>query len=135
MALPLDAAEEGLMRSILRLYPEKDVASVYVSRLFASLDAERAKVAALERERDAAFARGRIEGIEEAAKAAGSSAWKHEGDDAYSRGMDRGAVQQVRACVEAIRALLPSPAAPEKETMAEAEQQLRPRRPTGEARR
>lgn len=46
-----------------------------------------------------------------AAEAAGFAAWKHEGDDAYSRGMDAGATHQVRACVDAIRAL-PLPAAP-----------------------
>lgn len=52
----------------------------------------------------------RADGIEAAATAASFAAWKHEGEDAYSQGMDAGARHQVKACVEAIRAL--SPASP-----------------------
>lgn len=59
--------------------------------------------------RAAAYRAGAEAMREECAKAAGFAAWKHEGDDAYSRGMDAGAVQQVRACVDSIRAL-PLPA-------------------------
>jgi hypothetical protein len=57
----------------------------------------------------AAFRAGAAEMREKMAEAAGFAAWKHEGDDAYSRGMDAGAAQQVRACIDAIRAL-PLPA-------------------------
>ena len=60
------------------------------------------------RERDearAALASARAEALEEAATAATRAAWKHEGDDDYSRGMDRGAREQVEACAAAIRAL------------------------------
>jgi hypothetical protein len=38
-----------------------------------------------------------------------NSAWKHEGDDAYSAGLDRGAREQVKASVAAIDALSPNP--------------------------
>lgn len=51
-------------------------------------------------------------GVEAAAQAAGFSAWKHEGNDAYSRGLDAGAIHQVHECVRAIRAL-PKPEAPD----------------------
>jgi hypothetical protein len=54
---------------------------------------------------DAVAAVVRAETIEECALAAGQAAWKHEGDDAYSRGKDDGAVHQVQECVKAIRAL------------------------------
>lgn len=53
----------------------------------------------------AALANARAEALEEAATAATRAAWKHEGDDDYSRGMDRGAREQVEACAAAIRAL------------------------------
>jgi hypothetical protein len=49
--------------------------------------------------------RGRIKGLREAEKAASESCWKHAGEDAYSRGMDAGAIHQAKACVEAIREL------------------------------
>lgn len=50
--------------------------------------------------------------LEEAAQAAGLAAWKHVGDDGYSQGMDAGARHQVKACVEAIRALQSHPPSP-----------------------
>lgn len=53
----------------------------------------------------------RADGIEAAATAASFAAWKHAGEDAYSQGMDAGARHQVKACVEAIRALSPAPEA------------------------
>lgn len=45
-------------------------------------------------------------GMEAALEVAGRAAWKHEGNDAYSQGMDRGAWEQVKACVAAIRAAI-----------------------------
>lgn len=53
---------------------------------------------------------GERRGLERAAEAAGFAAWKHEGDDDFSRGMDKGAREQVQACVAAIRALKGEPA-------------------------
>ncbi len=50
-------------------------------------------------------AEGRVAGLREAAEIAGLNAWKHAGEDEYSRGMDAGAVHQVKACCDAIRAL------------------------------
>lgn len=50
-------------------------------------------------------AEGRVAGLREAADIAGLNAWKHAGEDDYSRGMDAGAYHQVRACCDAIRAL------------------------------
>lgn len=52
--------------------------------------------------------------LEEHIRVVCSSAWKHEGNDAYSQGMDRGAREQVQASVDALRALR-APAAPEEE--------------------
>lgn len=49
--------------------------------------------------------------IEEAARAAGQAAHLHLGHDGYSKAMDDAAVRQVRACVDAIRALIPAPPA------------------------
>lgn len=49
-------------------------------------------------------AEGRVAGLREAAEIAGLNAWKHAGEDDYSRGMDAGAAHQVRACCDAIRA-------------------------------
>lgn len=45
--------------------------------------------------------------LREAADACAGAAWKHEGDDAYSRGLDKGALEQVKSSVAAIRALIP----------------------------
>lgn len=53
----------------------------------------------------AALASARAAALEEAATAATRAAWKHEGDDDYSRGMDMGAREQVEACAAAVRAL------------------------------
>lgn len=53
-----------------------------------------AALARIERE---AEARGRVKGVREAAEIAGLNAWKHAGDDDYSRGMDAGAIHQVDA--------------------------------------
>jgi hypothetical protein len=47
--------------------------------------------------------------LREAAKTAAEAAWKHVGEDAYSKGMDAGAVHQVAACFDAILALAASP--------------------------
>jgi hypothetical protein len=44
--------------------------------------------------------------LEEAIEAVGQAAWKHEGDDAYSQGMDRGARHQVDACIKALTRLM-----------------------------
>ena len=46
------------------------------------------------------------EGLERAAKAATQACWRHEGEDAYSKGMDAGAIHQAEACAAAIRALI-----------------------------
>lgn len=51
-----------------------------------------------------------VRGLKAAAKAASEACWKHIGEDAYSQGMDAGAIHQTKACVEAIRALSPAPA-------------------------
>lgn len=69
-------------------------------------------VARLTRERDearAALAAARDMAREEAATAAERAAWKHDGDDDYSQGMDRGAREQVEACAAAIRAMKGAP--------------------------
>lgn len=55
-------------------------------------------------------ASGYEQGIAAAREAVGLSAWKHEGDDAYSRGMDAGAIHQVKQCLAAIDALAAPPA-------------------------
>lgn len=56
-------------------------------------------------DRDAQMrAEGRVAGLREAADIAGLNAWKHAGEDDYSRGMDAGAIHQVKACCDAIRA-------------------------------
>ena len=47
---------------------------------------------------------------EAAATACANETWRHIGDDAYSRGMDRGACEQASACAAAIRALTPADA-------------------------
>lgn len=60
-----------------------------------------AALARIERE---AEARGLVKGLREAAEIAGLNAWKHAGDDDYSRGMDAGAIHQVKACCDAILA-------------------------------
>jgi hypothetical protein len=46
--------------------------------------------------------------VEECLAAVKASAWKHVGDDSYSRGLDRGAVHQLLECVKAIRSLSPA---------------------------
>ncbi len=55
---------------------------------------------------------GYREGVADAKQAAGFAAWRHEGNDVYSRGMDAGARHQVAECVKAIAALSPAPAEP-----------------------
>lgn len=67
--------------------------------------AEPARIAAARQE-------GYREGVADAKQAAGFAAWRHEGDDAHSRGMDAGARHQVAECVKAIVALSPLPAEP-----------------------
>lgn len=54
------------------------------------------------------FAEIEAETIERCIDAAGQAAWRHEGSDGYSVGLDRGAREQVKACVDAIRALSPA---------------------------
>ena len=51
--------------------------------------------------------RARREALEEAAQAASEACWKHAGEDDYSQGMDAGAIHQTKACVDAIRNLIP----------------------------
>ena len=72
----------------------------------------RAAIAAMLPALDAARKAGRREGIEQSRIAAGQAAWRHEGHDGYSKAMDGAAVQQVRSCVDAIRALIPAARAP-----------------------
>ena len=67
--------------------------------------AEPARIAAARQE-------GYREGVADAKQAAGFAAWRHEGDDAHSQGMDAGARHQVAECVKAIVALSPLPAEP-----------------------
>jgi len=50
------------------------------------------------------FDAGRIAGLREAAEIVSRSAWRHEGDDAHSKGMDRGAREQNKADYDAILA-------------------------------
>lgn len=50
----------------------------------------------------------RREAIKDAIQAVGESAWKHLGGDAYSRGMDLGATQQLNASLKALRSLSPT---------------------------
>lgn len=45
-----------------------------------------------------------VAGMLEAAEIAGLHAWKHVGEDAYSRGMDAGAIHQCKVIVDGIRA-------------------------------
>ncbi len=47
---------------------------------------------------------------EDAADACADETWHHAGDDAYSRGLDRGAAHQASACAAAVRSLTPSDA-------------------------
>ena len=47
-----------------------------------------------------------LPGLERAREIVGQSAWKHEGDDAYSQGLDRGAVQQVHESIKALDAAI-----------------------------
>lgn len=70
-----------------------------------ALDMARREARAMLSSAPASPVREREKIIEECAIAAGLAAWKHVGDDAYSQGMDRGAIHQVEKCVEAIRAL------------------------------
>ena len=66
--------------------------------------------AALDAKLAEAEARGRRKALEEAADACANETWPHEGDDAYSRGLDRGALEQASACAAVIRALSDAPA-------------------------
>lgn len=73
----------------------------YEARILSALEPDHAREA-----RDAQMrAEGRVAGLREAAEIAGLNAWKHAGEDEYSRGMDAVAVHQVKACCDAIRAL------------------------------
>ncbi len=47
---------------------------------------------------------------EDAADICADETWHHIGDDAYSRGLDRGAAEQASTCAAAIRSLTPSDA-------------------------
>ena len=73
----------------------------YEARILSALEPDHAREA-----RDAQMrAEGRVAGLREAAEIAGLNAWKHAGEDDYSRGMDAGAAHQVKVCCDAIRAL------------------------------
>jgi hypothetical protein len=50
----------------------------------------------------AAHRAGKMEGLKMAREIAGQNAWKHYGDDDYSRGLDRGATSQTTAIINAI---------------------------------
>ena len=52
----------------------------------------------------AAFERGKLAGLREAMDIGNENAWTHYGDDAYSRGLDKGAVNQSLAINSAIAA-------------------------------
>lgn len=77
-----------------RFYPTLRKAATLITQLQADITAARADLAKVE-ERT----------IERCVQALGESAWKHEGDDAYSQGMDKGALHQLNECLEAIRSL------------------------------
>jgi hypothetical protein len=49
--------------------------------------------------------------LEEAADACTDNTWRHLGDDAYSRGLDRGALEQASACAASVRSLANDPEA------------------------
>lgn len=55
---------------------------------------------------EAVKAWARLEGLREAENIVALNAWKHEGDDAYSQGMDAGARHQSKADRDAIRAAI-----------------------------
>jgi hypothetical protein len=75
------------------------------------IDADR-----LSRAADLVEARAEVEAavkraLEAAADTCADNTWRHEGDDAYSRGLDRGALEQASASAAAIRALASDPEA------------------------
>ena len=47
---------------------------------------------------------------EDAAAACADAAWRRDGDDAYTRGLDNGALEQAAACATAVRARTPDDA-------------------------
>lgn len=49
--------------------------------------------------------KARREIVAEVREAVARAAWKHEGDDAYSVGLDRGAREQQKSCLDAIDAI------------------------------
>ena len=51
------------------------------------------------------YRRGQEDMRERAATACAENTWRHIGDDAYSRGLDRGALEQASACAAHIRAI------------------------------
>jgi len=66
------------------------------------------------KEAKTAHAEGYAQGVRDALRRVQLSLWKHGGDDAYSQGMDAGAVHQNKADCAAILALLDATPAPEK---------------------
>jgi len=62
-----------------------------------------------------ARAEGAADMREKAAQAVMEAAWRHDGVDAYSRGLDRGALTQLQRCFDAIRDLpLPTNHSPDQ---------------------
>ena len=64
---------------------------------------ETARVAILAYQKATADARDEV--IEMCRETVARAAWKHVGDDAYSQGMDAGALHQINVCLEALDAL------------------------------
>jgi hypothetical protein len=103
--MPTDLTREEIEQLRDELHGALTIGAHLVRPLVEHAFAEPARLAA-------AKAEGVREGIEDAKRAAGFAAWRHEGDDAYSRGMDAGARHQVTECVKAIAALSSPPAEP-----------------------
>ena len=103
--MPADLTREEIewMRDDFALASDLEPGDIY--RLFSHIKGEPARIASARQE-------GYREGVADAKHAAGFAAWRHEGDDARSRGMDAGARHQVAECVKAIAALSPLPAEP-----------------------
>ncbi len=86
-------------RAIRDLQAQLSSGSFYQEK---DIDAMQAKIAALEAQR----ATARADAIREAAKAVSFAAWKHDGHDGYSQGLDAGARHQNKEDYAAILALL-----------------------------
>jgi hypothetical protein len=113
--MPIDLTRETVARAIFeKRWPGRWNNHAFLHQQDQAYDEADAVLQALSEPARLASARqeGYREGIADAKQAAGFAAWRHEGDDARSQGMDAGARHQVAECVKAIAALSPPPAEP-----------------------